>query len=135
MPKILGLSLVGVLVASVLFFLVGWLWYGILFMEQWMAASGITAEEAESGNPIWMLGGFAITVLQVIGIGLAMKWKGAAGIGGAVTTGLTLWVFFAFPFTSYAYLYGGNNLELLLIDGSHLLVGWLVSAVVLALIK
>ncbi|WP_133162168.1 DUF1761 domain-containing protein [Hyphococcus luteus] len=135
MPRILGLNLVGVLVASIVFFLIGWVWYGMLFQEAWMAAEGITMEAAESESPVWMASGFLITLLQVIGIGLILKWKGSAGLGGAVATAFALWFFLALPMCSYAYIYAAHNSTLLLIDAGHLLVGWVVSAIVLALIK
>jgi hypothetical protein len=79
---------------------------------------------------------FVITVLQVIGLGLVLKWKGDATPQAAATTALVLWFFIALPFCHYAYLYTpGHNATLLMIDASHLLVGWGVSAIVLRLIK
>lgn len=136
MPKVLGLNLVGVLVASVAFFLLGWLWYGMVFSDAYMAELGIPASAAEEGNPMTYILGFIITVLQVVGIGLAMKWKDAAGLGGAVTTAVILWIVFAVPFSAYSYLYGAAHSEtLFMIDAGHLLVGWVISAIVLSLIK
>ncbi len=136
MPKILGLNLVAVLVASVAFFLIGYLWYGVIFQEAWMAAAGISAADAEGDSPIYMAGGFLITVMQVFGIGLVLGWKGVADPVGAAKTALLLWLFFALPFTLYGYLYTpAHNSTLLMIDASHLLVGWVVSALVLRLIK
>lgn len=137
MPKILGVNLVGVLVGSVAFFLVGWLWYGIIFADAWMSAMGYTeADFAGQNQMVSMVGGFVITVLQVIGIGLVLKWKGAASLGEAVATALLLWFFIALPFASYGYFYSiAHSTTLLMIDASHLLVGWVVSAVALALIK
>lgn len=137
MPKILGVNLVGVLVGSVAFFLVGWLWYGIIFADAWMSAMGYTeADFAGQNQTVSMVGGFVITVLQVIGIGLVLKWKGAASLGEAVATALLLWFFIALPFASYGYFYSlAQSTTLLMIDASHLLVGWVVSAVALALIK
>lgn len=136
MPKIFGLSLVGVLVASVVFFLIGWVWYGMIFMEAWMAEMGIPQSSEEEMKPVTLVLGFLITVMQVVGIGLAMKWKGAAGIAGAVTTAVILWIVFALPFCVYGYLYSAApSTTLLMIDASHLLAGWVVSAIVLSVIK
>ncbi len=135
MPRIFGLNLVGVLVASIAFFMVGWLWYGVLFMDAWMQAQGISAADAEAESPLWMLGGLVITIMQVIGIGLVLKWKNVSGLVPSVMAAVTLWVFFALPFCGYAYIYAAHNSALLLIDASHLLAGWVVSAVVLSLIK
>lgn len=136
MPRIAGLSLTGVAVASVAFYLVGFLWYGLIFNEAWMAAEGVTAADAENQSPIWMLGGFLITVMQVIGVGLVLKWRGVKSIGAAAATAVLTWLLFALPFVHYAYVYlPAHNATLLMIDGSHLLVGWLVAAIILAVMK
>jgi hypothetical protein len=136
MPKIFGLNIVGVLVASVAFFLVGWVWYGMLFSDAYMAANGVTEADAGDMSPAWMASGFVITLLQVIGIGLVLKWKGASGLVDCVKTAVIVWFFFALPFATYAYIYmPAHNSMMLMIDAGHLLVGWVVSAAVLALIK
>ncbi|MEQ8176881.1 MAG: DUF1761 domain-containing protein [Amphiplicatus sp.] len=137
MPKLFGLNSVAVLAASVAFFIVGFLWYGLLFADAWMAASGITKEMAEADqNPSWMIGGFVITIMQVIGIGLVLKWKGATSLNAAAMTALLLWFVFALPFCLYAYFYSvAHSTTLLMIDASHLLVGWVVSAIVLSFFK
>lgn len=135
MPKILGLNLAAVLVATLVFWILGFVWYGVLFMDAWMAGHGLTADQA-GGFDIYMIGGILITFLQVIGIGLVLKWKGVADMGEAITTALLLWVFLALPFTMYAYIYlPAHNSTLLMIDSSHMLVGWLGSAAVFSLLK
>lgn len=138
MPKVFGLNVVAVLAAAVAFYFVGFLWYGVLFQQAWLDAQGITPEmmEAADNNPVWMIGGFVITIMQVIGIALVMKWKGALALPDAVKTALILWLVFALPFCHYAYLYSmDHNAMMLMIDASHLLVGWVLAAVVLALLK
>jgi hypothetical protein len=133
MPK---LSLPGILVASIAFFLVGFVWYGLAFQDAWMAAEGVTAADVEGESPVWMALGFFITVLQVIGLALVLRWKGTASIADAATTAALLWALFALPFTLYAFAYlPQHNLTLLIIDASHLLVGWIVAAVVLSCFK
>lgn len=136
MPKILGLSPLGVLAASVAYYMVGFVWYGLVFQEAWMSAQGIAAADVEGQNPLYMAGGFLITIMQVIGLGLVLRWKGAADLGEAIKTALILWLFLALPFTMYAYLYlPAHSPTLLMIDSSHMLVGWLVSAAILSLLK
>lgn len=131
MPK---LNPVGIALASIAFFFIGFLWYGVIFMDGWMAGHGLT--EDDGGSPIWMVGGVVITVMQVIGLALILKWKGAAGLGDAATTAALLWALLALPFTLYAYLYlPAHNSTLLMIDASHLLVGWVVAAAILSRFK
>ncbi|GAB4531260.1 MAG: hypothetical protein Tsb0010_12690 [Parvularculaceae bacterium] len=134
MPKLFGLNSVGVLAASVAFFFVGFLWYGVLFQDVWMAAHGITEEDAS--GPVWMLGGFVITVIQVIGLGLVLRWRGAADPMEAAKTGALVWLVFALPIAHYDYLYTpAHDWMLLLVNSTHLLVGWVVSAVILSVLK
>lgn len=128
------LNWIAVLAASVAFFVIGALWYGLIFSDAWMAAMGVTEEEA--GSPAWMILGFVITVMQVIGLALVLKWKGDAKPAAAATTAALLWALFALPFTLYGYAYTpGHNMTLLMIDAAHLLVGWVVAAAVLTMFK
>lgn len=138
MPKLFGLNLIAVLAGAVAFYFVGFLWYGMLFSEAWMAAEGVTAEQAQQdpNQAIWMAGGFLITILQTIGLGLAIKWRGATDIGGAIVTAVILWLFLALPFALYGYLYlPAHNQTLLMIDASHLFVGWVIASAVMAVMK
>ncbi|HNS86515.1 MAG TPA: DUF1761 domain-containing protein [Parvularculaceae bacterium] len=131
MPK---LNPAGIAIATVAFFLLGYLWYGFLFAEAWMAAEGLTEEDA--GDPVWMVPGLVITAMQVIGLAIVLKWKGAEGMSDAVKTAVILWAFFALPFSAYAYIYTpAHNLTLLMIDAGHLLVGWVAAAAILARYK
>jgi hypothetical protein len=135
MPKLFGLNLVAVFAAAVAFFIVGFLWYGVIFSDMWMAEMGMTKADDDS-TPVTYLIGFVITLMQVIGLGLVLKWRNAAGLSAAVTTAATLWLVFALPFCVYGYLYAAtHSTTLLMIDASHLLVGWVVSVVVLSLLK
>jgi hypothetical protein len=74
--------------------------------------------------------------MQVVGLALVLKWRGVGTPVAAAITGAVLWAVFALPFTLYGYIYTpGHNATLLMIDASHLLVGWVVSAGVLSMFK
>jgi len=130
MPK---LNPVGIAIASIAFFFVGFLWYGLIFSDAWMAAKGVSKEAADSDNPAWMAAGFVITVMQAVGLAIVLKWKGVENRADAAMTAVILWALFALPFTLYGYIYTPDrNATLLMIDASHLLVGWTVCAAVLS---
>jgi len=136
MPKVFGLNSVAIVAASVAFFFLGFIWYGVLFSDIWMAAAGVTEADGQGQSPLWMLAGFGICVLQVIGLGLVLKWRGITDMGGAVKTAIIMWACFALAIVLYAYVYiPTHNGSILMVDASHLLVGWVVSAVILILIK
>lgn len=39
-----------ILVAAITTFMIGWVWYGMIFKNAWMAETGITDEKAKEGN-------------------------------------------------------------------------------------
>jgi hypothetical protein len=83
-----------------------------------------------------MIGGFVITVMQVLAIALVLKWRAIAAMSPAVQTAIVLWLLIALPFTLYGFFYTpAHSTTLLFIDASHLLVGWAVSAGILAAMK
>ena len=85
---------------------------------------------------IYMVGGILTTFVQVIGIGLVLKWRNAADVGSALKTAAVLWLVFGLPITMYPYLYlPAHNSTLLMIDSSHLLTGWIVSAAIMAVME
>ncbi len=130
-----GLKPIPVVLATLVFWVLGYVWYGVVFMDAWMAGQGIPADQAGSFD-IYMVGGILITLLQVVGLAFVLSWRNVSGISDAVKTALTLWFLLALPIIMYAYLYlPAHNSTLLMIDASHLLVGWLVSAVILTVMK
>ncbi|MBI1366102.1 MAG: DUF1761 family protein [Alphaproteobacteria bacterium] len=135
MPKVFGLRLLPVIVASVVFFFIGFVWYGLLFSDAWMAAHNITAESAAGESQLWMAAGFAITILEVVGLGLVMKWKNALSPQSAAAAAAVLWLCLALPLILYSYIYASHDATLLAIDASHILVGWVASALVLSFMK
>ena len=50
MPKIFGHSLLAIILATILFYMVGFMIYGLLFGEQWMAYAGMTEAQALARN-------------------------------------------------------------------------------------
>ena len=133
MPK---LNPISIAVASIAFYLVGFLWYGLIFSDAWMGAHGLAAEDAKGESPIWMAAGFVVTAMQVVGLAVVLKWKGASAPVDAAMTAAMLWATFALPFSLYNFIYlPSHGSTLLMVDASHLLVGWVVAAVVLSLFK
>ncbi len=130
-----GLKPIPVLAATLVFWVLGFVWYGVVFMNAWMAGHGIPVDQAGAFD-IYMAGGILITLLQVMGLAFVLSWRNVSGIHEAVKTALTLWFFLALPIIMYAYLYlPAHNSTLLMIDASHQLVGWVVSAVILTVMK
>ncbi len=136
MPKVFGIKLVPLIIATIAFYLVGFLWYGFIFMDMWMSAAGYTEADFDGSSPAWMALGPLISLLTVIGIGKVLLWTNAQSIGDAIQKTLFIWVAFGLTLALYGLAYSPmHSVNLFLIDASHLLVGWLLATVILAAMK
>jgi hypothetical protein len=134
MPRILGLNIIAVLVAAIGMFFVGFVFYGLLFTSQWVALWGFSeadlAAMAEAGN-MPMIFGFLISLATAFFIGLALKALKANDLMPAVINSVFLWAGFAVTTLAYDIVYAAQPFALLALDGAHLLVGFILAAVIL----
>ena len=131
-----GYKILGIVLAVVAFYLVGFVWYGVLFTDLWMGESGFTDADFEGGSPAWMGVGLLLTVVQVIGLTYILSWKGHPDTVGSVKAMGLLGLLIAAPFAAYALTYSPHHsIPLFLVDASHLIVGWCISGAVLSFFK
>ena len=133
MPRLAGVNLVGVALAALAMYLIGFLWYGLMFHGAWMDALGFTAADFEGQSPLWMAAGFAIEVVLAFGIGWVIKRMDVAGLGACILTGVTLALLIAIPTLGYAMAYQpAHSLTAWLIDSSHALATFAAAGAVLS---
>ncbi len=133
MPKIFGTNLLGILAATIVFYTVGWLWYGMLFMEQWAALTG-----TETGGDMEMttiIGGLLITLLQVLGISYILQHAGASTLATCVKICAIIALLLALPLLAYAMIYENGPRALFHIDASHIFVGYILVGAVLSFFR
>ena len=112
-----------VLLGALAFFLVGAIWYGVLFSKAWQKAAGMSDEKIQSGNMALI---FGLTFLAELVISLTL-WHGIARSGAsdravmmmALGFGATIMV----PAIGINYLYLRKTLAHFLIDAGHFIVG------------
>lgn len=122
----------GILAATVAAFFIGFLWYGLIFQEQWMALTGVTGE---GGDPMWMLLGVVQTFVTMVGLGWFIARDGGAGWMHGLKIGLVAGVCFALMTSAYGFLYMTSPMGLLPIDWSHLLVIYAVGGAIIGGLK
>ncbi len=139
MPKIFGSSLLGVLLATIAFYMVGFTWYGVMFVDEWMVLNGISVAEAEARSAnmgammyVW---GILISLVQVIGLSAVLNWSRASLLMTCAKVCLTIAVLISTPVLAYGTLYAGFPVKLLIIDASHLIVGYVLVGVVLSFFR
>ncbi|HUL34657.1 MAG TPA: DUF1761 domain-containing protein [Candidatus Eisenbacteria bacterium] len=95
-----------VLVAAIAYWLLGGLWYGLLFSKPWMALEHMTAEQAAAMNPVLpYLITFALNLLIAYSLAQICIWRNANTLGRGASVGVLLWIGFVGPITFTTYMY------------------------------
>lgn len=126
------LNWLGVIVATVAAFMIGWLWYGMIFEAQWMALSGVDPDAGSSTTAMAL--GVLQTLVVMIGLGWLIGRLGDGWMNG-LKTGVMACVFFALTTSAYAFIYGGENMGLLPIDWGHMLAVYGIGGAIIGGLK
>jgi hypothetical protein len=133
-----GMNLLAVVLAAVVSFMFGWLWYGILFSDAWLQACGKTREEvhADSPSPTPFIISFIGLVVMASVLAGVLRYIAGPGMtmGDGLITGGFMWLGFVITTMAVNNAFRGAKRELTLIDGGHWLgvlllqgaiIGWL----------
>lgn len=132
MPQI---NYLAVLVAGVVIFMLGGLWYSpVMFAKKWMALQGRGSEDMSGG------GNMAMMYLQVFICGVLTAWALAIlieflpvfGMMHAVKLALLCWLGFAAATSYGTSMFSMKPKALWLIDTGFNLVSFVIAAVILA---
>lgn len=114
-----GINYLAVLAAAVSAFVLGGLWYSpVMFHRQWLAASGLTAEQAQSGHPAMVFGvSFVLSLVAafVFAMFLGPEVTLSQGLFYGFSAGL-FWVAASFGIN---YLFERKPFRLWLINGGY----------------
>ena len=121
-----------VLVASVVYFIIGAVWYGMFFGRQWMAALGKSAEEiSQGGGAVTYLWTFLLEVVATVTLAVLLLNLPVTGLlGGSVFGGLVgigLWG----TLLAVTFLYEGRQMSLYLIDMGYHVVAFVIAGAIL----
>ena len=121
-----------VIVAAIAYWLLGAIWYGVVFGEAWMALEHMTAEQARSMNPVLP---YVITLVLNVLIAYALAqiciWRNANTLGRGASVGVLLWVGFVGPVTFTTYMYEMRPKELYAINQFFPLAGFVLMGAIL----
>jgi hypothetical protein len=130
-----GMNLLAVVLAAVVTFMFGGLWYGVLFSEAWLLACGKNRDEVHEASPgqtpfiisfiglVVMASVFAGVLRHIYGPGMTM--------GDGLITGAFMWLGFVITTMAVNNAFRGANRQLTLIDGGHWLGVLLLQGAVL----
>ena len=129
-----GVNWLGLVLALVAAEALGFLWYGMVFEEKWMALSGIAApsDEVMTTQMLW---GVVNTLVIVAGLALAIPRLGKETLAGGATVGLAAALFFAVPTVAMDVIYSNDPLELGYIDGAYLVIAFAIAGALIGGVK
>jgi Protein of unknown function (DUF1761) len=131
------INYLAVLVAAIAHFLVGGLWYGLIFGNKFIELIGWSPEklrEVESQNATKeMVLAFLLGTLLVLVMAHFMHYTKARTAFDGIQTALLLWLGFVATTQFATVMFEERNLGLYLLNIGYQLVGCLIAGVILAL--
>jgi surface polysaccharide O-acyltransferase-like enzyme len=116
-----------VIVAAIAYWVLGALWYGVLFSKPWMALEHMTEEQVKSMNPVLP---YVITLVVNVLIAYSLAqiciWRNADTAGRGASVGVLLWIGFVGPVTFTTYMYEMRSKELFAINQFFPLAGFVL---------
>jgi hypothetical protein len=113
-----------VVVAAIAYWILGALWFAVLFSKPWMALEGMTQAQANSMSPVLP---YVITLVLnlLIAYSLAQvcSWRNANTLGRGASVGVLLWIGFVGPITFTTYMYEMRPRTLFAINEFYPLAG------------
>jgi len=121
-----------IVVSAVAYWILGALWYGVLFGRQWMALEGITMEQAKRVNPVLpYLITFVLNLLMAFVLAQLCLWRNANTAARGAAVGVLLWIGIVGPIVATTYMYEMRPKELFAINEFYPLVGLCLMGVIL----
>jgi hypothetical protein len=126
-----SLNYFAVIVAAIVYFAIGAVWYTPLFGKLWAKESGVTM--GNSPNVLFpMIGQFISTFLFTVGIAFLVQMMNKTGFLAGIVTGLAVIIFFIFPINSGTLFFKAKPI-LFFIEAGYQSIGALVIGIILAL--
>ncbi|MGR3541847.1 MAG: DUF1761 domain-containing protein [Hasllibacter sp.] len=126
------MGILSVFVAAVAAYAFGAVWYMALG-RRWMAAAGVTEEDARGAGAMPYLVSFAMALLVAGMIRHVLATGGAHGAAGGALTGFGLGLFVAAPWVVNNVMFGMRDRALLWMDGAYPVIGCTIIGFVLGL--
>ena len=113
-----------VFIAAIAYWLLGAVWYGMLFSKPWMALENMSIEQAKSMNPVLpYVITFVLNLLIAYALAQICIWRNANTMGRGASVGVLLWIGFVGPITFTTYMYEMRPKELFAINEFYPLAG------------
>src|SRR5215471_606736 len=119
-----------VLVAAIVYWLIGAVWYGVMFNKLWMKLEAIPQAQIDAMKGAAVALPYVVTFVLNVIIAFVLaqlcSWRNATTAAKGASLGVLLWLGIVGPVTYTTHMYEMRPLNLFLINEGYVLVGLLV---------
>jgi Protein of unknown function (DUF1761) len=113
-----------VIVAAIAYWLLGAVWYGVLFDKPWMALEQMTIEQVKNASPVIpYLVSFLLELLIAYSLAQLCIWRNANTVGRGASVGVLVWIGFVGPIALMTYMFEMRPKALFAINEFYPLAG------------
>lgn len=121
-----------VVVAAIAYWVLGAVWYGVLFSKPWMALEHMTIEQAQSVSPVIpYIVSFVLELLIAYSLAQLCIWRNADTAGRGASVGVLMWIGFVGPISFMNYMFEMRPKELFAINEFYPLAGLVLMGAIL----
>jgi hypothetical protein len=121
-----------VFVSALAYWILGAVWYAVLFAKPWMALEHMTEEQAKSMSPVLpYIITFVLNLLIAFVLAQICSWRNANTAARGAAVGIFLWIGFLGPVSYTTYMYEMRPMQLFAINEFYSLVGLCVMGAIL----
>lgn len=126
------LNYLAILIAATSSFIIGGLWYSVLFAKRWQKLSGVTNDQLKHGIVKILTGSFVLSLIMSLNLA---AFIGDGGLAFGTFAGLA--VGFGWVATSFGinYLFERKPLQLYLINASYNVVAFTLMGLIIGLMQ
>lgn len=121
-----------IVVSAIVYWLLGGLWFGLIFNKPWMALEGMTATQMQQINPImpYIIAFVTALILSYVMASVCL-WRRVDTASKGASLGVLLWIGFVATTTLACYQFEGRPFHLFLINFGYCLVGMTIMGAIL----
>ncbi|MGO9271120.1 MAG: DUF1761 domain-containing protein [Terriglobia bacterium] len=121
-----------VIVSAAAYWLLGGVWYGVLFSKPWTALEHLTEQQASGMSPVLpYVITLALNLLIAFVLAQLIKWRNAGSAVQGAAVGALVWIGFLGPVTYTTSMYEMRPKELFAINEGYSLVGFILMGAIL----
>ena len=125
-------NFVVVLIAAVVEWLLGALWYGVLFKKSWRSLTGLAEGEKPKGAVFGMIVSFIASLLVAVILGLIVQSAGAKVFTGGAKLGVICWSGFVAPVLFAQHIWERRRVNLFAINAAYWVLAMALAGGILA---